>query len=200
MLRLDDGQECALAPRVRARIAERLEKLAATHDCVLVSDYGAGVLGEESIAAVCGLARKMPVLVDSRHQLHAFRGVTVCKPNEPELGSATGLPIATSAQVENAAQALRRALGCEAVLATRGCEGMLLALQGRSEILAPHGPREAVDVTGAGDAVIAAFSTALAVGGTFLAAAQMANIAGGLVVQKPGTCATTLDELRCAVR
>jgi bifunctional ADP-heptose synthase (sugar kinase/adenylyltransferase) len=45
---------------------------------------------------------------------------------------------------------------------------------------------QAVDVTGAGDSVLAAFTLALAAGATALEAAQIANIAGGLVVMKRG--------------
>lgn len=196
MLRLDQGQEGELPERVRAQVAERLHALAAQHDAILVSDYGAGVLGRETIAASCELARELPVTVDSRYQLHAFRGVTVAKPNEPELATATGLPIGTQAQVEKAARTLVRALGSEAVLVTRGREGMALVTPTGLERIAPHGARDAVDVTGAGDAVIATFTSFLAAGGALLAAAKLANVAGGLVVQKPGTAAVTLAELR----
>ncbi|MBS2029670.1 MAG: bifunctional hydroxymethylpyrimidine kinase/phosphomethylpyrimidine kinase [Deltaproteobacteria bacterium] len=199
MLRLDRGQEGELPAHVRARVAETLEDLAARHDAVLVSDYGAGVLGPETIAAACQAARAIPVTVDSRYQLHAFRGVTVAKPNEPELAAATQLPIGTAAQVEKAARALVRNLACEAALVTRGREGMVLCTATGSEHLAPHGARDAVDVTGAGDSVIATFTTFLAAGGALTTAARLANVAGGLVVQKPGTAAVTLTELRHAL-
>lgn len=196
MLRLDQGQEGELPERVRARVAEQLRTLAAKHDAVLVSDYGAGVLGREAIGVACELARALPVTVDSRYQLHAFRGVTVAKPNEPELQSATGLPVGTPAQAEKAAKNLVRALGSEAVLVTRGREGMVLVTPEGVERIAPHGKRDAVDVTGAGDAVIATFTTFLAAGGALSAAAHLANVAGGIVVQRPGTAAASLQELR----
>jgi len=200
MLRLDEGEDGPLPPRLRSRLVERIERLAGAHDAILVSDYGAGVLGPEAIAAVCACARRIPVVVDSRHQLHAFRGATVAKPNEPELASATGQSIGTAAEVERAAQALRRALACQVVLVTRGREGMLLLDKDGAERIAPHGPREAVDVTGAGDSVGAVFAVAFAAGAAASLAAKLANVAGGLVVQKPGTAAATLREIRRAVR
>jgi bifunctional ADP-heptose synthase (sugar kinase/adenylyltransferase) len=61
------------------------------------------------------------------------------------------------------------------------------------------GSLEAVDVTGAGDTVIATFSIALACGATFIEAAHLANFAGGLVVMKRGTATVTADELRQSI-
>jgi bifunctional ADP-heptose synthase (sugar kinase/adenylyltransferase) len=58
-----------------------------------------------------------------------------------------------------------------------------------------YGAKEAVDVTGAGDTVIASFSLALATGVTFGQAARLANVAGALVVQKQGTATVARDEL-----
>jgi bifunctional ADP-heptose synthase (sugar kinase/adenylyltransferase) len=54
---------------------------------------------------------------------------------------------------------------------------------------------EPVDVTGAGDTVIAAYALALAAGATFAQAARLANLAGGLVVMKRGTASVTANEL-----
>ena len=57
-----------------------------------------------------------------------------------------------------------------------------------------------VDVTGAGDTVMATVALALAAGGSFESAARLANYAGGLVVMKRGTATVTADELRDAIR
>jgi bifunctional ADP-heptose synthase (sugar kinase/adenylyltransferase) len=52
-----------------------------------------------------------------------------------------------------------------------------------------------VDVTGAGDTVAATFCAGLAAGGDAVAAARLANVAGALVVQKPGTATVSRAEL-----
>ena len=57
-----------------------------------------------------------------------------------------------------------------------------------------------MDVTGAGDTVIAVFSLALAAGATLIEAAQIANYAGGIVVMKRGTATVTREELIGAMR
>ena len=63
-------------------------------------------------------------------------------------------------------------------------------------VLPPHGPEDAVDVTGAGDTVVATYGVSLGAGGTPLEAAQLANIAGALKVQKSGTATVSAAELR----
>jgi bifunctional ADP-heptose synthase (sugar kinase/adenylyltransferase) len=61
------------------------------------------------------------------------------------------------------------------------------------------GSREPVDVTGAGDTVIATYTLALASGASFLEAAHLANHAGGIVVMKRGTATVTAEELRASI-
>jgi bifunctional ADP-heptose synthase (sugar kinase/adenylyltransferase) len=62
-----------------------------------------------------------------------------------------------------------------------------------------HGSDQAVDVTGAGDTVLAAYTLALASGASPLEAAHLANIAGGLVVMKRGTATVSRAELLEAI-
>jgi bifunctional ADP-heptose synthase (sugar kinase/adenylyltransferase) len=62
------------------------------------------------------------------------------------------------------------------------------------------GSDQALDVTGAGDTVIAAFTLALAAGASFLHAAILANVAGGIVVMKRGTATVSRQELTEAIR
>lgn len=58
------------------------------------------------------------------------------------------------------------------------------------------GASEPVDVTGAGDTVIAVYALALATGASFSEAARLANYAGGLVVMKRGTATVTPEEMQ----
>jgi D-beta-D-heptose 7-phosphate kinase/D-beta-D-heptose 1-phosphate adenosyltransferase len=59
--------------------------------------------------------------------------------------------------------------------------------------------REVFDVSGAGDTVIASFALALAAGAGRVAAAAIANAAGGVVVGKRGTARLTAEELTGAL-
>ena len=57
---------------------------------------------------------------------------------------------------------------------------------------------EVFDVSGAGDSVIATISAALAAGGSLVEAAQLANLAGSVVVTKVGTAPIRMSELEDA--
>lgn len=197
MLRVDRGATGPLPDAVRRALAARLEKAARGADVIVVSDYGAGVVCAETRAVVRSLALEgVLVCVDSRFALSEFHGVTVCKPNEPELASITGLPVRTDAEVDAAAKSALEKLGCQVLLVTRGRKGMVVYQRHQKPVRLPvHGPEDAVDVTGAGDTVIATFALAVGGGASFIEAARIANVAGGIVVQKPGTATVTRPEL-----
>jgi len=73
--------------------------------------------------------------------------------------------------------------------------------RGKPAVFIPvFGNEQAIDVTGAGDTVIAVLTLALAAGATFVEAAHIANIAGGIVVMKRGTATVTGEELLAAIR
>lgn len=200
MLRVDRAEDRALTPRLRDQLRERLVAACRGADAVLVSDYGAGLFDDSLRAELRELSRRIPVCVDSRYAIREFRGVTVVKPNEPELESAIGSRLRDEADVERAGREMLRALEVQALLVTRGRLGMSLFEPSKSTVNVPvWGPDEAVDVTGAGDTVLATLTSALAVGASFEQAARLANVAGGLVVQKPGTATITREELTAAL-
>ena len=88
----------------------------------------------------------------------------------------------------------------QSLLITRGRDGIALFQPGQQTAHIPiHGSDQAVDVTGAGDTVLAAYTLGLASGASPLEAAHLANIAGGLVVMKRGTATVSRAELLEAI-
>ncbi|HEY1417221.1 MAG TPA: PfkB family carbohydrate kinase [Myxococcaceae bacterium] len=197
MLRLDRGNAVPLTPALSARLRQALEEAAQGADAVLVSDYGGGVVGDATRATLRHLAASgILVSVDSRYALGKLTGFRAAKPNEPELAALTGLPVEDDRALERAAEVGLGMLDAQVLLVTRGRRGMaLLEKGGAVQLLPAHGRRAAVDVTGAGDTVMAAFTLGLAAKGSPRAAGELANVAGALVVLKPGTAPVTADEL-----
>ena len=196
MLRVDRTPE-PVPPAVERRLIADLGRAARGATAVLASDYGSGVLSPRVVEALRGLRRGgIPVCVDSRYALNAFSGLTMLKPNEPELEAATGIRASTPEGLSRAARSLLRRLGCEMLLVTRGRNGMSLFVRGRRPVhLDAHGDNEAVDVTGAGDTVAATYSAALASGAEPVEAMQLANVAASIVVQKAGTATVSREEI-----
>ena len=177
-------------------------------DAVLVSDYGSGLVTpalvdalRRRLARLAG-GRRVPVLLDSRHDTLRYRGLTACTPNESEVEQLLGVVIDDEPEaLERAGRMLLRRTGMDAVLVTRGSRGMALFEPRRPTAHIPiFGSDEIADVTGAGDTVIATLTLALAAGATMYEAARLANYAGGLVVMKRGTATVSPDELTAAIR
>lgn len=162
-------------------------------DVLIVSDYGYGAASPEIAREIIKVAsaRGIPVLVDSRNALGGFDGATAATPNQEEVERLLEGDFEASA-----CEALRRKLGLEALLVTLGNKGMCLLNDGREPVqIGIIGKDEPVDVTGAGDTVIAAFALGVASGLGWETAARMANHAGGIVVMKNGTDSVSHAEL-----
>ena len=200
MLRVDRSDPRPLTTSLRRLLAARLESACAQADALILSDYGSGLVDDAILGIAREVARRIPVCVDSRYGLRRYVGLTVVKPNEPELEAAIGTPLRSDDDVERAGRALLSELGVKALVVTRGRRGMWVFEPRRETVhIAVHGPAEAVDVTGAGDTVLATFASALGAGASFVEAAMLSNVAGGVVVQKPGTATCSAAELKAAL-
>jgi D-beta-D-heptose 7-phosphate kinase/D-beta-D-heptose 1-phosphate adenosyltransferase len=169
-------------------------------DAVILSDYAKGVLTPRVIAAVIAAARQAgkPVIVDPKgHDYSRYRGATAVTPNAVELAQALGRPVMTEeAAVRAGALALAGHVECDIVLATRGDRGMLVVSRDGETASFDATARRVIDVSGAGDTVIAGFTLALVSEAGIRNAAHLANVAAGVVVGKKGTSQVTLAELR----
>lgn len=197
MLRVDRAPAEPLPRRAQERVLAELRRAARGAQAVLASDYGSGLLAPIVLEALRGLRREgTPICGDSRYRLAEFTGFTMVKPNEVELEAATGLRLQVPGGLERAARALVRRLRCDDLLVTRGRHGVSLFRRGEPPLHLPaHGGHDAVDVTGAGDTVAAAYTAGIAAGADPATAARVANVAGALVVRKPGTATVTRAEI-----
>lgn len=203
IVRVDREPVQKLAAEIRRRLTKSLLPLLADSCALLISDYGYGSTDAREAKFLRRRAgRKLTITVDSRYALLSYEGLTAATPNEPEVEAAFGQPIGNRVdRLHLLGRKLLRRLGLEALLITRGRDGMVLFEPRRAPRHLPiFGSPQAVDVTGAGDTVIAAFTLALAAGGSPLHAAMLANCAGGLVVMKRGTATATAGEIAEALR
>ncbi len=183
---------------IEAEILEKLRRVASEADALIVSDYNYGVAS----AGIIEYLRRWNnggdkfMFVDSRFRLNEFQDFTSATPNEDEVEQIAGCRLDARETLEAAGEELRARLRMKALLITRGSHGMMLVEEGARPLhIEAVGAREAVDVTGAGDTVIATYALALASGASFADAAQIANHAGGIVVMKRGTACVLAEEL-----
>ena len=182
----------------RDAILDALKKALRAADALVISDYNYGVVDDRAISLVRE-SSPTPVLVDSRFRLSEFTGFTAATPNEDEVEHLIGRSINSTDELELAAQTLKAELGYQALLVTRGAQGMMLLADAAPVHIPAVGSQQSVDVTGAGDTVIATFALAVASDASFADAARLANHAGGLVVMKRGTASVSATELEHSI-
>ena len=193
VVRIDYEHEKQIDDELIEQIKENVASATENADAIILSDYGYGVANKE-VAKLCAQICKekgIPLLIDSRSRLKTFSGATTATPNQEEIEQILGENF-TEPDCEN----LREELELEALLITLGNKGMLLVEKGESprkiEVIGSKAP---VDVTGAGDTVIAAYALGLASGLGYFESAKLANHAGGNVVMKKGTASISIEEL-----
>jgi rfaE bifunctional protein kinase chain/domain len=204
VLRVDREPQSPLPADAQKKLRQSFIFAIKHADALAISDYGFGVATPALVHDVLAKRKKtLPVTLDARYRLHEYRraGITAATPNEAELEEQHHATIGQdlSALVRSGLATLS-AMKLNSLLVTRGRHGIALFEAGQSPAHIPvYGSDQAVDVTGAGDTVLAAYTLALASGAPPLEAAHIANIAGGLVVMKRGTATVTRAELLVAI-
>lgn len=193
VIRIDYEDQAGIGVELEKKLRENLLAAGESADAIIISDYNYGVanIGMVDLARQISVKKGIPLLIDSRFRLKEFQNATSATPNQEEVEQILGKDFTAGG-----CETLRENLGFEALLVTCGNKGMILAEKGREPLyLDAIGSKEPVDVTGAGDTVIAVYSLALASGLDFAGAARVANHAGGIVVMKKGTAFVEPGEL-----
>jgi D-beta-D-heptose 7-phosphate kinase/D-beta-D-heptose 1-phosphate adenosyltransferase len=158
-------------------------------DLVLVSDYNKGLCKGDMFPRLIELARAagVPLVADPVKDADYCRyaGCTCITPNRAEAGRALGIRITTPQEGLDAARKLLD-FGLQSVIVTLDRDGMAwVDRQGRAQLF-PARPRQVCDITGAGDMVLAVLGYMLAGGADTPSAIEVANVAGGLEVERLG--------------
>ena len=202
VIRIDYDGNAAPGQELQKQLITKIAERSQDSDAVIISDYNYGVVDKTISSAVHTVVgnKKIPVLVDSRFKLPDFSGFTSATPNADEVEHLLGQQFKNESDLESAAEELRNRLGYRALLVTRGSQGMVLFEHGVAPLYIPAvGASEPVDVTGAGDSVIATYTLAIASDASFPDAARLANYAGGLVVMKRNTASVSAQELEHSI-
>ena len=203
VVRLDYEHPYRFEEEHELKILTSLGELVPTVDAIILSDYSLGGINPGIREAALSLAaeHERVVVADSRDRPHDYAGATSITPNITEIEAALSIHIGEDlAALEEVGSRLLEEWSLEALLVTRGKLGMSLFQENRVIHIPIYGSDEIADVTGAGDTVTATYSLALAAGGSFQQAAQLANYAAGLVVMKKGTATVSPGELLDAVQ
>lgn len=166
---------------------------------IILEDYNKGVLTDEVIKKTIALCKQYNVLtaVDpKRKNFFSYIGVDIFKPNLKEIKDALNI-ITDSTSLEHLKEIhkqLQEKLQHKISFITLSDKGVFYNSADDCTIIQAH-IRHIADVSGAGDTVIAVASLIYATTKNMKLAAEIANIAGGLVCEEVGTAAINKNVL-----
>lgn len=208
VVRVDRERKVACTDDMFSEILRIVEEALPTLDAIIFEDYGKGLITQalkDAVVALCD-GRNIILTVDPNpNNPLDWSGVTTIKPNRSEAFASAGMPPAEPADnplEDEPLLAVGKVLldrwNAGNLLITLGEHGMLLFERGSEPHHIPTRAREVFDVSGAGDTAIALFTLALAAGAPAREAAELSNLASGIVVGKLGTATVTAPELLAA--
>lgn len=202
VLRADREIHAAITQATTERILDTARKEIQAHDVMLLSDYAKGLLTSDIVRELIAMAQGhgKPVLVDPKSRdFGLYEGATLISPNLHELANAAGVDVKSEADIIAAGRRLMADHAIANMLITRSRDGMLLLSEDGANHPIPVRAQEVADVSGAGDTAIATLTLMIAAGASLIEAAQLANLAAGIVVGRLGTAVVTPQDLKTAL-
>ena len=212
LLREDFESTAQVAEKIRRKLVAGIVKLIRSGeiDAVIFEDYAKGVLASWMLEEIVAEAAKHGVftaLDPKPGNLDPVKGIGVIKPNRSEAFAMAKLsdadvPAADPLKDEKLAAVagvLLKSWAPEQLMISLAAQGIALYRRGETAArVIPTRAREVFDVSGAGDTVTATYTLALISGASPEEAAEIANLAAGVVVGKVGTAPITFNELKSA--
>ncbi len=166
---------------------------------IVLEDYNKGVLTPKVIEHVLNQARikQIPTTVDpKKDNFLSYQNCTLFKPNLKELREGLKMDVNPTQKdsLQSALDALNQALQSQMSMVTLSEHGIAI-WDGDALFQEKAHVRKIVDVSGAGDSVIAVASLALSAGASQDEIAQLSNLSGGLVCEKVGVVPITREML-----
>jgi len=198
IMRVDHERDEPVGEQLRDQILDSVAKQLVGAHLLLISDYGKGVCADDMIPRIVELAAsiEVPVVADpiSKVDYSRYAGCECITPNRTEASTALDMSIVTPDDGLEAAERLLE-FGVRSAIVTLDRHGIAWAGPQGQRKLFPVQAKQVYDITGAGDMVLSSLGYCLAAGVDYSQAIELANIAGGLEVQRLGVVPLSRREL-----
>lgn len=200
MLRLDEETIKDISALTEQKLLQKIEAyiLNEKPDVIILQDYNKGVLTQRVIEQTiewCNQQKIITTVDPKKKNFFTYKNATIFKPNLKEIKEGLNV-LLDEVNTENLYQLhlqLKHQLNHKISFITLSEKGVFYSAEGEQKIIPTH-IRTIADVSGAGDTVISVASLVYASTKNMELAAQMANIAGGLVCEEVGTAAINYDK------
>lgn len=195
--RIDEEYKRNLPTEYYEYIKKNIKSTLENIDTVIISDYAKGAVNEEFAQLLITECKKnnIPIIVDPKgNDYKKYKGATLCTPNMKELNDVIGKKVETEEEILKYGNNLVKSLDLNYLVITRSENGISLIKDSKKYDF-PAKAKDVVDVSGAGDTVVATIALLIAVGFDMDEVCRLANVAASVVVSKFGTATLTLDEM-----
>jgi D-beta-D-heptose 7-phosphate kinase/D-beta-D-heptose 1-phosphate adenosyltransferase len=196
LLRRDDEVTTSVSHETAMTIENEFLRELDHVDAVILSDYNKGFFTNDMAQHIIKTAqqRKIPVIVDFKPpNASLFKGATITVPNDNEADVLLPGFLHTD-DLEKATRLLYAELDCHNIVITLGGNG-ICGFDGQQFFHAPANRVKVANEVGCGDTVRVGLALGYAAGLSLQEAAELANDAAAVVIQKVGTATVTQDEL-----
>ena len=196
MIRLDQEKTDFLCDDKISPLEKKLASKISEFHVIAISDYGKGMITSEFTQRIIRLAKRyqIPVIVDPKGvDFSKYAGATMIKPNLKEAYEAAHLPL--TSELDAVADVIMGQVQMEYLMITRSENGISLFDSKQTHYHASVEVKEVVDVTGAGDTVLAMASLGLAYRIPMKELLELCNIAAGIAVEKLGCAKISLKDV-----
>lgn len=196
--RIDCDNILNITQEIENEFIAKLSKAIPEHSVIVVSDYNKGGITKNIFSAIVSVANshRIKVLVDVKgNDCTKYRGAYLVKPNFEELHTMLGISPHNDSSVVELSRELRKKCCCKYVLTTEGSRGMTLVDHNNRHFHEVALAKEAHNVVGAGDTVIAFVAVGIANQFTVQDSVSLANFAVAIKVSKQNMSYPTKEEL-----
>ncbi len=203
LLRVNDYSNHPISDEISQQIIDRLKELIAETDVIIFSDFSYGMLPQKLVDEVIAIANEHNVVIAADSQISSqtgnvarFKNVSLVTPTEHEArhsinNYADGLVMLSDK--------VRQITNADNVVVTLAGEGLLISTADekgeRVNDRLPALQSVAVDVAGAGDALLVTAALGLAAGGTIWESVYLGSLASAVQVSRVGNIPLQYGEL-----
>ena len=196
VVRYDRESDKVIDSNAQKNILDTFNRIVGNYSCILISDYGKGVLTNNLTQSLIKVANKngKKILVDPKGSNYLkYKGAYLLTPNKKEASEASQITIKDDVSLNKAITWLKSKCNLDVALITLSDQG--IAIYDSELRIHPTVAREVFDVTGAGDTILASLGFALSFEVDIDKAVVFSNLAAGVVVGKIGSATATIDEI-----
>ena len=201
-LRIDEEKKDPILDEYVSFLKSNIDSILNKINVLIISDYAKGAVTKEVSQFLIREAKKrnVPVIVDPKgNDYSKYKGATICTPNLKELSDLYNIKVVEESDITKYGSKLCNEIDLDYLLLTRSEKGISLVDKKKNKKDFPAVAIEVIDVSGAGDTVVATVALLLSLNYSIDDICRLANLAASVVVSKFGTATVSLNELICSI-